>query len=1732
MGRTHDDYTVAWICALPLEMAAAKMMLEETHPPLSQPNTDHNAYTLGSVSGHNVVVACLPSGIYGTTSAAIVLAHMQPTFPSLRFGLMVGIGGGVPSQNADIRLGDVVVSMPTSTSGGVVQYDYGKTLRDGSFQRTGSLNKPPQYLLTAVSQIRSDYMVRDLCIGKTISDILQKHDKAREQFPRPDEDWLFQPTYEHENLSADCSTCDLSHLVDRVPRASDEPQIHYGLIASGNQVMKNAQRRDAIAKELDILCFEMEAAGLMDHLPCLIIRGICDYCDSHKHKQWQGYAALSAAAYAKSLLSKVPAVANRGQLEKKVAFTTEEKACVQGLFLTDPTVDKSSLKRRKGDRAAGTCEWILETDELMHWLGVPENGDPSESDILWLYGNPGTGKSTMAITMAEELPKQPSFTDGKKILAYFFCDSSSENQRTAVSILRGLIFHLVNQYPTLMNYLLPKYLERQGRIYTSFDELWAVLIDMGQEPTCEVYCIIDALDECEPESQQILLHQIHQSFRRRRATDLQSPGIRLLITSRPYPEINESLSCFKNKDLASYVRVKTDLKMMILEKVKDLAERKTYPEQVAKDVSRILEEKAEGTFLWVGIACGELSQPRVQSRHAVKTLGKMPRGLYALYQQLLSTALANGDNDDDEKKTIVDILGFVSFARRPLTVLELTTLCRLYPDYDEDHRLQFTKELIDMCRLMIIIQDGRVQLLHKSVKDFLVSERHEVKERTVHAELVDRCINYVLDENDSAEPGGDNDAFLKYAIEYWPEHAGLAVSEFMVRQHHELFFNQNSSGWELWLGAYNSLKFDFHALEDGFSVFHAAARWGIIPLISWALKATVRGSESPYTTKKGIYNDKDFQTRTGVTPLEEAAIRGSIAVMAILLENMRPGSEVSKRVILAAARNGENGQNMMTLLLDRRGGQIQVSEDVIMAASENWESGNDIITFLLSRSENQVQVTEDAVSSIMQEFDSTAVSLLLDRQRDRIQITEDVMKAAAANEYNGKDIIRLLLNRQGDQIQITEDVVKEVTQNERSGKDIMALLLSQRGDQIQITKDVAKTARANEYSGKDIMVLLLDRQEQIWITQDAVSTIPQWFDNTVVTLLLDRHGDRIQITEHIVCTIMQRFDSTVVSLLLDRQCRIQITEDVLKAAAANEYSGKDIMVLLLDRYGDQIQITIDVVKAISENRNRGQDIMILLLGRGDQIRLTEDMVATIMQQFDSTVIMLLLDRQEYQIPMSKAIVNAAAANEYNGKNIMALLLDRYGDQIQITEDVVKAAAGNEYSGKGIIILLLDRCGDRVRITEEVINALAQNKRSGKDIMTLLLDRREDCSQVIKGIIHPAAITMRSRKEIMLFLFDQQKNQIQEDVIMATVANWYSGKEVMAFLLDRRGYQIQINEDVVKATAANWYNGKDIMTLLLNRRGHQIKITEEIVKATIANEYSGVDIMTLFLNQRKDQIPITEDVVKAANERNGKDIMILLLGRGDQIQITDDAIPIIMQRFDNAVVTLLLNQHEYKIRITENMMKAAAGNKKSGKEIITLLLNQQDQVPITEDVMKAAAANEHSGKDIIMFLLDRRDRIPITEDVMKAAAANEQGGEDIIMLLLDRRDRIPITEDVMKAAAANGHSGYSIMRLLFKEREDQIPINEDVVKAAVGNEKKGENIIMLLLDCRDQIRITEDVVTAGAANEYSGEDMYLARDFRTPLPGRRHSRKDVYRVRDIMTLLRERRRYPYSPLWSI
>lgn len=301
---SYNDYTVGWICALSVEIQAAMLMLDERHPSLPSVLNDQNTYVFGRIGKHNVVIASSLSG--GTGSATIVAVQLLSRFPSIRFGLMVGIGGGIPSKNVDIRLGDVVVSQPTDTFGGVIQYDIGKMSSSGPIERKGMLHRPPRILLTALATLQAHHSTEDSRVGEIISNLQVTPQQMRLMSRPTQDDCLFQAEYDHHWENGTCINCDRSKLLPRPPRESKEPVIHYGLIGSTNQVVKDGRVRDWLARDLGICCVDMELAGLMNYFPGLVIRGICDYADSHKSKKWQSYAALVAAAYAKELLLTVP----------------------------------------------------------------------------------------------------------------------------------------------------------------------------------------------------------------------------------------------------------------------------------------------------------------------------------------------------------------------------------------------------------------------------------------------------------------------------------------------------------------------------------------------------------------------------------------------------------------------------------------------------------------------------------------------------------------------------------------------------------------------------------------------------------------------------------------------------------------------------------------------------------------------------------------------------------------------------------------------------------------------------------------------------------------------------------------------------------------------------------------------------------------------------------------------------------------------------------------------------------------------------------------------------------------------------------------------------------------------------------------------------------------------------------------------------------------------------------
>ncbi|KAJ9412526.1 hypothetical protein FOXG_14886 [Fusarium oxysporum f. sp. lycopersici 4287] len=369
-----NDYTVGWICAITTEYVAAQEFLDEEHegPEFVSPH-DNNHYTLGKVGKHNVVIAVLPDNEYGKSSAASVARDMMHSFPNIRFGLMVGIAGGAPGKHG-IRLGDNVIGCAGNGKGGVFGYDFGKAIQGQGFQETGFLNQPPTLLRTTVSGLKTRYERKGHQISEAVDMILEKNPRLQRKYkePEPGADNLFKSEVTHDlNCGAICSD-DTSSFVSRPERTEDEdnPAIHYGLIASADRLMKDASARDRLSEEKEVLCFEMEAAGLMNHFPCLVIRGICDYSDSHKNKEWQGYGAMVAAAYAKDLLYQI--APNRVEAEKKIG---DILSGLQEVAEEHRDIAKEQLKAQKDLAKERLSEEKQKCHQLFR-LTVGKSGDP------------------------------------------------------------------------------------------------------------------------------------------------------------------------------------------------------------------------------------------------------------------------------------------------------------------------------------------------------------------------------------------------------------------------------------------------------------------------------------------------------------------------------------------------------------------------------------------------------------------------------------------------------------------------------------------------------------------------------------------------------------------------------------------------------------------------------------------------------------------------------------------------------------------------------------------------------------------------------------------------------------------------------------------------------------------------------------------------------------------------------------------------------------------------------------------------------------------------------------------------------------------------------------------------------------------------------------------------------------------------------------------------------------
>lgn len=1040
---THHEYTVGWICALPIELKAACAILDQVHETLPSADRDDNVYTLGQVAQHSIVITCLPMGIYGTTQAAIVAQRMELSFPNIQYRLMVGVGGGVPCPG-DVRLGDVVIGVPGANSTGIVPYDHGKTTTGGHLEQTVILNKPPLNMLKAVPHLG---LGRVLSVSQALKTAFASDPIALAEFACPGEenDKLFEAEYDHPDSNPSCSSCcDETKILRRPQRESDEPYIHTGTIGSGNQVIKDARTRDSLAKTYGILCFEMEAAGLVDSWPCLVIRGICDYSDSHKQKQWQPYAAITAAACARSLMLLLNGKSHgyhqhHEEVDVSPAYSDARKKCVQALSFSNPIRHREDLQDRKGRRAKGTCEWMLKTNIFREWR---EGSRKDDSNVLWLHGLPASGKSMMTIFLTEALQSDPDLGHAGLVI-YFFCDSSSQNHTSGIAVLSGLIWQLIKDRPISQD-VVRRWYEDDKELFTSFNRLWKLFIMLlNGRSEGKVYCVIDALDECDGESQSAILRKFENYFDPE-YYDRSLSHVYFLITSRPYEEIRTYLGGFADADIGGFAEAKDDVAAFIEYSVGYLTEKKRFSAEMQMRVGQIVQEKAEDTFLWVSLAMEEVKD--AARADIIGILEQLPAGLSSLYGQLLERA---AQARPDRKEDILRIVNIVAVSLEPLSLLQLAYACQLYVQESEEEQLLAMKSSIDDCKLLVVETNDKVALLHKSVKDFLTDDRYNsgIGLFAAHAFLAYRCIDccmefvgipIVLSEfGDDEDEITDETNLLDYATRFWPEHAHFAGEQFEIIERQEPFFREGSSQWQHWWSRLSGLGTYKKWAKP--SPFHIAAIWGILPLVKYILQTT-----SVNIYHRTEYLDTDFVTQDGKTALELAASSGHEIIVCHLLEQAPAEMIIFSDVLGAATKNTQRGAQIIdALLLHPRAHTSNWNHRHLVEAAKNPTCGREILQSLLKKIPKlRSFLDDDVLVAAAGNSDLEPMRLLVNVDMDNTVLSEEVLLKAVGDNANGHNMTPLLLSS-GTTGPITDRIISVAVSNTRLGLFVLGVLLKQ-----------------------------------------------------------------------------------------------------------------------------------------------------------------------------------------------------------------------------------------------------------------------------------------------------------------------------------------------------------------------------------------------------------------------------------------------------------------------------------------------------------------------------------------------------------------------------------------------------------------------------------------------------------------------------------------------------------------
>ncbi|KAK4245662.1 NACHT domain-containing protein [Corynascus novoguineensis] len=477
----------------------------------------------------------------------------------------------------------------------------------------------------------------------------------------------------------------------------------------------------------------------------------------------QAYTAQQATSHLEQLV-------HHAQKQETQQMSEKYQQCLKQLRVTDPRDDKRRIELTKGGLLADSCRWVLDNADFRQWH------DDRQSRLLWIKGDPGKGKTMLLCGIIDELKS----TSDSSLLSFFFCQATDASLNNATAVVRGLIYLLIDQRPSLISHVQKKYdatgnpLFRDSNAWVALSEIFIdILKDPSLPPT---HLIIDALDEC-MEDLGLLLGLVVQ-------TSSVCSAIKWIVSSRNWPIIEKHLNNATHKARLSLElneeSVSAAISTYIRFKVEWLAKRHEYNNHIQAAIQRYLSENAQGTFLWVALVCHELAN--ISGWEVEESLRTFPPGLDELYRRMI-----NQIYNSRHAKLLQQILAIVSVVYRPVTLDELPSLVDTpYRASGDDRALA---EIVGLCGSFLTLRERTVSFIHQSAKDFLLKQaRDEIFPsgmEDVHHTIFSRSLRIMqktlrrdiynlgapgFSIDNVMPPNPDPLALVRYPCVYWVNH--------------------------------------------------------------------------------------------------------------------------------------------------------------------------------------------------------------------------------------------------------------------------------------------------------------------------------------------------------------------------------------------------------------------------------------------------------------------------------------------------------------------------------------------------------------------------------------------------------------------------------------------------------------------------------------------------------------------------------------------------------------------------------------------------------------------------------------------------------------------------------------------------------------------------------------------------------------------------------------------------